>query len=151
MSLQRKNWYKRIKGLIPVDKQLDESKLLLEAEKGSLAWIIEQLTTECNSNPNCNLSAEEIAAISAGIVAWLAYMQALGYDMDHLLLQRLARYLKKIFDNMDIKDIEEKLRRMLENPNNVEPILNPDYVPPVQNPNQGPTPDRYHPSYPMHP
>jgi len=136
---------------VNINEDLDESKLLLESEKYSLPWIIEQITAECEANPECNLTPEEIAAIAAGVLAMLNLLMGVtNRTRRDLIMRKLAEYLAQLL-GMDPDDVAAIIREMLENQDDIEPILNPDYVPPPPPKPRPPTPDRYHPSYPMHP
>ena len=141
MSLQRRQWYENF---IKVDKQLDESKLLLESEKGSEAWIIEQLTNHFNNMnppPDPMPTAEEIANMAQSIIAFLGMLENAGYgNVDHLMLQMLAKYLANITGQIPTpEELKPWFVPTLTNPNDVKPPPNP-YIPPTIVPHNNPGP-----------
>ena len=140
MSLQRRQWYENF---IKVDKQLDESKLLLESIKGSVQWWVEQITDHVNNaNPPMSPPPTE-AQILAWAQAMMAFYQGMldmGYGDNHLLLLRMRKYLEKLTGRgVTIDDILPWIIPTLTNPNDVKPPPNP-YVPPTVTPYQPPYP-----------
>jgi hypothetical protein len=138
MSLQRRQWYENIKGL-EVDKQLDESKLLLESEKGSQEWWVERLQ---------GLVPDEYLQY----LAWILANLYVGDGMNHIELQTIKDMLKGLdMDGMK-EDIEDIARRLLDGETitpTVLPPVDPNIVPtapptpikpvPDSNPPAGPT------------
>ena len=143
MSLQRKLWYERIKN-VKVDKQLDESKLLLESEKGDYQWWLDQLE---------GMVPDEFL----NMLAWILAQMFVGNGMDHLELLRI----KEMLEGLDLDgmkgDIEDIARRLLDGqtitPNHVTPV-DPPVDPPTVEPREPvkPLPSPTYPSnYPRIP
>jgi hypothetical protein len=132
MSLQRKLWFENING-VKVDKQLDESKLLLESEKGDPAYWEEALE---GMVPDEYLEA----------LAWILSQMFVGNGMDHLELERI----KEMLEGLDLDglkgDVEDIMRRLLDG-ETITPTHVPPVVPPIVEPPTPITPT-YQPPYP---
>jgi hypothetical protein len=96
MSLQNRIRLSNIKG-VKVDKQLDESKLILEQSKGALDWWLEILQGEYP-----DLTPEQLK-----MLAWILAQLYSGEGPAHLELQRI----KDALEDVDLDALKERVKK----------------------------------------